>query len=199
MFAGQLAKTGKSLLVLCDAEDREHGVGMDEVSFKYWMQQEGVSTGSLYRWMLKPDSAPLSVDSATTLGRNRLGLILMELRDGTLPDADTPADQAVEEAPASPDRPLFTVGNLAVSDNVVALRGPFLPLSNRSLFLPSSLPLPRSHSHNHGPGTPSPSPSRASTTAPWSTTSTTSSSTPTESRRRKWRRYPQRSKLCNAF
>lgn len=67
-------ETGDALLVVCDDRDSEFGVGMSEHAFLEWMKSESVTCDMLGYWLRNDRARP------PTVGKNKLGMLLMWLR-----------------------------------------------------------------------------------------------------------------------
>lgn len=67
-------ETGNALLVVCDRNDSELAVGMDEVAFLEFMKKHSANFEVVSRWTSDATRRP------PELGQNQLGFILMWLR-----------------------------------------------------------------------------------------------------------------------
>uniref|UniRef100_A0A914W4A8 NADAR domain-containing protein n=1 Tax=Plectus sambesii TaxID=2011161 RepID=A0A914W4A8_9BILA len=124
-FERALMETADALLVVCDDRDSEFGVGMGEQAFLEWMRSEAITCDMLGYWLRNDRARP------PTMGKNKLGMLLMWLRHEVRADFKRQrlsAKTAVVDDISSSDS--STPAQMTVSEMIVALDGVFRPLSN---------------------------------------------------------------------
>ncbi|CAJ0582850.1 unnamed protein product, partial [Mesorhabditis spiculigera] len=124
-FEKALMETKESLLIVCDPNDREMGIGMDEAQFMELVNQERLDAQKVGLWMRSSQHRPPHV------GANQLGYLLMWLR---YEEREKRRNSKISFEPHVIDGiSTDDDGNLvkiSCNDQIVFLKGIFQPLSN---------------------------------------------------------------------